>query len=388
LAILIKSSHVAIVVRDLLKRDNQAFNDEEHLQAAMDWICMAQDITECGGVSAGYSLIKGWLGPYPETTGYIIPTFLRFAASRANERYIERAIAMGDWEIEIQLSSGAVRGGFGINNYPIVFNTGQVMLGWISLYNGKKLERFLDAAKRAADWLLSIQDSDGKWSKHTFRDIPHAYHTRVAWPLLNLYQVTKEEKYKISAEKQITWALNCSKENGWFDYMGFKVNEFPFTHTIAYTLDGLIESSHHLVNAMKDRIVKIVCTALENIVAKYRLNKEESFQNRVPLPATLDEKWESKDYYSCLTGDAQIAILLLKIYAICKIPMFWDAAFRLIENLKIKQSVDSKDKFIRGAIAGSYPIWGRYSRFCYPNWATKFFADALMLKRKIEHEMV
>ena len=32
---------------------------------------------------------------------------------------------------------------------------------------------------------------------------------------------------------------------------------------------------------------------------------------------------------------------------------------------------------VRGAIAGSHPIWGRYSRFEFPNWAAKFFVDAV-----------
>jgi hypothetical protein len=31
-----------------------------------------------------------------------------------------------------------------------------------------------------------------------------------------------------------------------------------------------------------------------------------------------------------------------------------------------------------GAIKGSHPIWGGYDPFRYPNWAAKFFADALM----------
>ena len=31
-------------------------------------------------------------------------------------------------------------------------------------------------------------------------------------------------------------------------------------------------------------------------------------------------------------------------------------------------------------MAGSAPIWGRYSMFEYPNWAAKFFADALMIR--------
>jgi CheY-like chemotaxis protein len=33
-----------------------------------------------------------------------------------------------------------------------------------------------------------------------------------------------------------------------------------------------------------------------------------------------------------------------------------------------------------GGVAGSAPIWGRYSMFEYPNWAAKFFADALMIR--------
>jgi hypothetical protein len=42
--------------------------------------------------------------------------------------------------------------------------------------------------------------------------------------------------------------------------------------------------------------------------------------------------------------------------------------------------VNAKYAYQKGAIAGSAPIWGRYSMFEYPNWAAKFFADALMLK--------
>ena len=36
-----------------------------------------------------------------------------------------------------------------------------------------------------------------------------------------------------------------------------------------------------------------------------------------------------------------------------------------------------------GGIAGSFPIWGKYIHYCYPNWAAKFFADSLMLELEI-----
>ncbi len=32
----------------------------------------------------------------------------------------------------------------------------------------------------------------------------------------------------------------------------------------------------------------------------------------------------------------------------------------------------------RGALFGSFPMWGRYEPFGCPNWATKYFADSLM----------
>jgi hypothetical protein len=34
---------------------------------------------------------------------------------------------------------------------------------------------------------------------------------------------------------------------------------------------------------------------------------------------------------------------------------------------------------VHGALAGSFPVYGRYAPVQYPNWATKFLADALML---------
>jgi len=222
-----KCSHLNIISRDLLRVNKKIYPDKQHLQAAIEWLRRGQDITRCGGVSGGYFFVKVWMSSYPETTGYIIPTFLKYAS--LNNNNIERAIFMGDWEIEIQMPSGAVRGEIGVNRYPIVFNTGQKILGWISLYIETKMYRFLAVTTKAADWLLSIQDSDGKWRKNTYMDIPHVYHTRVAWPLLQLYKFTDDKKYKIAAEKQIVWALAHAKENGWFSQIGFNSDEIPLT---------------------------------------------------------------------------------------------------------------------------------------------------------------
>ena len=378
-------SHIRVILKDIFKSDNKIYSNKDHLKSAMEWLCKAQDVTGCSGVSAAYRLNKGWESPFPETTGYIIPTFIDYASLVNDNSYIERAVKMGEWETEIQLPSGAVMGR-GCNSNPIVFDTGQVIFGWISLYKETNMNKFLDAAVKAGDWLISIQDDDGKWSKHTFNGIPHTYNTRVAWSLLEIYNVTKDEKYKDAAERNILWALGNAKENGWFTQMGFTVNEnkSPLTHTIAYTLRGLLESSSYLGGKTKENILDIVQKASENIMVSCGFRgKRGSHFRPTYLPGTFDKNWESKDNYSCLTGNVQIAIIWLKLYQINNDARLLNAALKTIDKVKTRQFIDSKNPGIRGGIPGSYPVWGSYNPFTYPNWATKFFADAIMLQESI-----
>jgi hypothetical protein len=58
---------------------------------------------------------------------------------------------------------------------------------------------------------------------------------------------------------------------------------------------------------------------------------------------------------------------------------FSEAAWRAIAYVKRTQRLDGNDHVVRGAIPGSAPIWGAYSRFEFPNWAAKFFADTLIM---------
>lgn len=378
-----KPSHIKVLSNNLFRLDKDIKSDENHLQSAMEWLCRAQDATGCGGVSAAYSLTQGWRPPFPEATGYIIPTFLRYASLQHNGAYVERAIRMGDWEIEIQLPSGAVRGGVGINEDPLVFDTGQVIFGWTSLFRETGQTQYLDAASRAADWLVSTQDQDGKWSQHTYEGIPHTYHTRVAWSLLEIFRCTNDEKYKKAAEKNIEWTLAQATETGWFRYMGFTVDEISLTHTIAYTLRGLMESSPYLANGDKQKIIDMVKRASGIIIEKYKLSQYRGSPfGPMFLPTYLDERWESQDLHTSPVGNAQFSILWLKLFQTTGEARFLNAALKLIDQIKAIQSLGGKNSSVRGGIAGSYPIWGRYISYGYPNWGAKFFVDALMLKEE------
>src|SRR2546422_11092945 len=108
--------------------------------AAIEWLVRAQDATPDDGASRAFSLAwrpyfgrGGWQPSYPETTGYIIPTLYAAARRLGRAELAAPAGRAARWEIEVQLPTGAVRGGgIGAPESPAGFNTGQVLLGWLA----------------------------------------------------------------------------------------------------------------------------------------------------------------------------------------------------------------------------------------------------------------
>jgi uncharacterized protein YyaL (SSP411 family) len=345
---------------------------ELHLDAAMRWLCRAQDACSSGGVSIDYSLIWGWRPGYPETTGYIIPTFVQYAAVSGNDEYLARAIRMADWELSIQERDGSFKGGpWGSKLGSFVFDTGQIVFGFIEAHRLTRQEKYLQGAVRAADWLVAKQDPEGMWRACTYNDIPHAYYTRVAWGLAELGKYTQNRTYSDAACRNVDWALSQQLTNGWFNSAGFTEtgHQSPFTHTIAYTVEGLLEtgiclSRRDYIDAAKRSADSLLSTC-----------RDGTFQGR------YDSSWNSTDNYSCLTGNAQIAAIFLRLHEIHAGAKYLPAAQAINRFLCRSQKTTGAPQ-TTGAISGSYPIWGGYQRFAFPNWAAKFFADALLLEKR------
>lgn len=356
-------------------RTQNIFFDHDRIRAAVEWLSTAQDATDDGGVSLRYSLFFGWSPSYPETTGYIIPTFLNYARLTGSSEYLSRAIRMGDWEISIQNNDGSFSGGpLGSRLGKFVFDTGQIVFGLVRLYNHGKDEKYLDAAVRASDWLVSVQDKDGSWSSYTYNNIPHSYYSRVAWGLAEMSVLTKNRIYEDASRKNIEWVLRNQHTNGWINKTGFTLESYayPYTHTIAYTIRGVLETGEAL---KEDRYIKCALRSAYQLL--HSMNSDGSFS------ATFGPNWEQCSNFSCLTGNAQISIIFSRFFEILGEKKFLMAARKINNFLKDRQLLSPKDKRIRGAIAGSYPIWGAYQRFAFPNWAAKFFVDALILEEKL-----
>jgi hypothetical protein len=96
----------------------------------------------------------------------LIPTLVNCASYFAEDSILQAALDIADWELRIQLPNGAIPGGTVAQSHgPVVFNTGQVILGWCSAYSISAQCKYLEAAMRAADFIVDMQDLDGAWRR-------------------------------------------------------------------------------------------------------------------------------------------------------------------------------------------------------------------------------
>jgi hypothetical protein len=353
-------------------------SDRVHLDAAMGWLTKAQDVnSDDKGVSRIFSFQNGWEVSYPETSGYIIATYFAYGELTGDSQYLKRAVEIGDWEIAIQAPNGGVYSNPTVGDIR-VFNTGQVMLGWCLLHEEIGGSEYLNALVRAGNYLIEIQNEDGSWSKDTYSGAK-TYDARVDWALLKVYEITGNTDYKKAAINNIRWILGQQKENGWFDNCGF-YDDLPITHVIIYTLRGLLECE---LLSPESLVELNLMEAVIKSVDKLCIATNTQFVHGVKgmIPSAFDENWNGVIEDSCLTGNVQFVCLLYRLsHIINDNELYLKTADLILSSAKKSQIVDTSIEEIKGALAGSFPIYRGYVRDAYPNWATKFLADALMMK--------
>lgn len=360
--------------RDVVVRENRF-----HIQEAVAWIKRAQDATNNWGVSRAYLAAwhpyfrhHGWQNSYPETTGYIIPTLFSCSRYFGDADLRSRALAMADWEIKVQMPSGAVMGGV-LNDQPspAVFNTGQVILGWVAAYEETKDEKYLDAAKKAGDYLLKIQNPNGSWIKGNSEyanPMTTTYNSRVGWALALLGQCCRDSRYRDGGDKNIQFSLSQQNVNGWFRNNCLSDDTAPLLHTICYAIEGIWGGGEVLQNT---EYLKRATLSAEKLLGALREDGS--------VPGRLDSDWKGTVEWSCLTGNAQLAGIWLRLYLKEGDIQYLEGARRLLGFLKATQNCVSDNPGLRGGIKGSMPFDGDYGPFEVLNWATKFFLDALLL---------
>ncbi|MEG2069847.1 MAG: glycoside hydrolase family 127 protein [Bacteroidales bacterium] len=346
---------------------------EKALEKAIAWLLYAQESMVDEGFGS-YHLLNGWSSSYVETTGYIIPTLLQYGILKNNSDIIRKALAAADWLITVQKESGGWQGEcIDDNRAEVVFNSGQVIRGLYAAYEYTKETRYLQAAVKGCDWLCAVQEADGRWVKNAFMQVARVYDSYVDAPLLKMYELTGNEKYKETAVKNLQWIVEKKQlPNGWLEDCDntVKNNHKPIIHTISYTIDGLLDSGIMLNDK---KLIDAAVKSANQLLSIFNSNHY--------LKGRFDREWQGSEYI-ITTGCAQIALVWMKLYKRTQRNDYFQAAQRMNNLLLfIQDRALQEERNTKGAMPGSFPIWGKYESFGFPNWATKYWADSLMMEQ-------
>jgi len=344
---------------------------EEALGLVIDWILRAQQPD--GGVPAYYSLMRGYSESYPEVTGYIVPTLYDFAHATSDSDAAHAAERATNWLLSLRMSSGAFPAGLHTGEeQPSVFNTGQILQGLVRGYMETHRAEILEAADAAGDWLASAQSPDGSWSGlGAYQGAAHTYYSMVAWSLALLASETKATRHRSTAERNLDWVLKQIEPSGWTG--GINLKGYPtFLHFIAYVIQGVLECGIALHR--EDAIVAASRSAWV-LLRKFEVHKA--------LLGTYEAEFKRGMSFVCLTGNAQMSCVWLRLYEATGELRYLNGALKMNELLK--QSLRTRgNRGALGGVAGSYPIWGAYQPLRYISWGCKFLADALMLELRLK----
>jgi len=338
--------------------------DDINIKKTINWLIKASNACEKKGFSSSWSYFSGWGRAYPETTGYIIPSLLNFSlySDYKKSEICEILQSSADWLVSIQNQDGS----FGMGkSKSIAFDTGQILFGLAAMYEYSKSGKYLQALKKSADWLSFMQEEGGFWEKSDFNFLRHSYSTRISWALLECYRITGNILYKEKAIKNLDWAISLQEENGWFNYSYFIHKNESVLHTIAYTIEGLLESGILLDEEKYINFAKKTADVL------LKMNEKSI------LCGYYGPCWEKRSFAICLTGLAQMSLVWAGLFEKTGKKEYFEESKKVVEYLKKRQSKS-------GAVAGSWPIFGKYCPFMFPNWAAKFFMGALLRLKGIE----
>lgn len=359
-----------LAAKDLLGALPEYRNPRDHLHAAEEWLKRAHDQGNDDGVSYGYTIRGGWRPSYRETSGYIATTFFNLAAHHSSPEYKARALRICRWLLSVQNHDGSFSNPH-YGDQGIVFDTGQDLFGLVRAFEETGEADFKQGALRAADWLVGIADTEGRWTRNEHLNTPHVYNTRTAWALLRLNQVDYSHEREKIARANLDWAISEQQPSGFFDECAFERGLAPFTHTIAYATRGLLEAGELLGD---ERYLESAQRCADSALGHLG---HDGF-----LPGQITKDGKAAASYCCLTGNCQFSIVWAKLFDKTGNEAYRNATIRAMDYVMRRQDIVTKNLNVRGAIKGSYPIWGRYAPLSFPNWPAKFFVDAMLLRNR------
>lgn len=307
---------------EMLQLFESKYGGGDRIEHAINWLLKSGIQNEQGtktitGVDASGSF-NAWFDMdkrnysyiYSEISGFALTLLLYLYQVNKKEIFLDRARRVANWLLKTQHPAGQFPTAFYMNvdsqrkpeNFH-TFDTGVILNGLVNYYRTALDANFLGSARRSADWLISTMTGDGSVpamishkdnsraeEPDTWSTQSGPYHAKLAIGLLNLYDVTRDLRYKNAAIALCDYALNKMTSEGQFiTYNSFVGTNF---HPHAYTCEGLYVAGKYLnepryLDAARLGTQWAVSLIKDGIVPRHRFNGQFNYNERVDVMAQI-----------------------------------------------------------------------------------------------------
>jgi hypothetical protein len=351
-----------------------------YLNAVLGWIGRAQDACAGGGVAARYDLVaRKFLAPYPETTGYLIPSLLDAAGVLGSASQADRARRASDWLVSRQMPDGSIDCGLTEAPAPagrqtvILFDCGAVLQGFVAMYRHSRADIYAGAADRLARFMASCQRPSGEWDTHLYFPYFGSHNALVGYALITAGQALERTEYVDAGTRCLNAIRPNVMANGHIKGCHFTASAngtAAFLHPLAYTVEGFLRSSVLLGDS---RFFDTIGPTLGALQRRFEIG-------RSMLASHYDQRWRAVTRYSALDADCQISMLWFLFSRATGDLRFANSALKMMDLVRHRIDTTAGPEGARGGLPGSFPIHGDNQRHACINWAPKYFIDASLLE--------
>jgi rhamnogalacturonyl hydrolase YesR len=315
---------------------------------------------------------------YPEITGYFISTMRFLYEHEKNEKFVKLAKASSNWLIRLYEEYGGIIQGistYGVpQKYAYSFDTGICSKGLLDCFAITKEEKFLEYAKKLNQWILNetiesngfvkptknLQTNEFEEDTKVWYKRSGCLHIKLAIPLLQQYQITKDESLLNMAKKIADSILSYQNNDG--SILLHADNKIINVHTMCYALEGLIHT--------------YMITKNENYISKCKQAItwcDQKIQNDGSIDLWSNSKYHSKSSYPI----AQL--IRLKIFLAKLDGSSLDETIKKLESFLLSLQAHDGDKKINGGFYEEFhkSVFGWKKTLKVNSWASMFSLQAL-----------
>ena len=315
---------------------------------------------------------------YPEITGYHISTMKFLYIHEQNENYKNIAISSSKWLKNLHEQHGGIIQNVtnDMSNHLVYsFDTAICAKGVFDCYHITKDNNLLEFGKKLIDWLINdavnnngtvkpyqnlssnnFEESDSVWYKK-----PGCFHIKTVIPILQLYEITKEDNLLETATKICNSFKNYQNSDG---SIRLHQNDNVINlHTMCYSLEGLIYA-YRFTQEKK----YLDCCEKAIIWSFNQINSDGSIE------LWYNSRYKSKASYPL----AQLIRITLLLEKICDLDIEKEKIDKLKNFLLSLQAFHTKSEIDGGFYEEFYKsMLGWKKRYKINSWASMFALQAL-----------